>query len=104
MEFVESINYQSHSPSYRLAHGISVRGEKFGLLFYNSKGPKLIFVRSGQWIHPIFFSRKKWDGSIGLNGQRSTSGLLNCRKEGRTSPLSLKCHEPIDKKESETDN
>ena len=58
MEFVESINYQSHSPTYRLAHGISVRGEKFGLLFYNSKGPKLIFVRSGPWIHPIFFSSR----------------------------------------------
>jgi hypothetical protein len=56
MEFVESINDQSLSPSYRLAHGISVRGEKFGLLFYNSKGPKLIFVRSGPWIDPIFFS------------------------------------------------
>jgi hypothetical protein len=52
------------SHSYRLAHGISVRKEKFGLLFYNSKGPKLIFVRSGPWIHPNFFSGeldlKKW--------------------------------------------
>jgi hypothetical protein len=41
-----------------------VRGEKFGLLFYNSKGPKLTFVRSGPWIHPNFFSGKldlrKW--------------------------------------------
>jgi hypothetical protein len=41
-----------------------VRKEKFGLLFYNSKGPKLTFVRSGQWIHPSFFSEelglKKW--------------------------------------------
>jgi hypothetical protein len=58
-----SIN-QSPSHSYRLAHGISVRGEKFGLLFYNSKGPKLTFVRSGPWIHPNFFSGKldlrKW--------------------------------------------
>jgi hypothetical protein len=32
-----------------------VREERFGLLFYNSKGPKLTFVRSGPWIHPIFF-------------------------------------------------
>jgi hypothetical protein len=41
-----------------------VRKEKFGLLFYNSKGPKLTFVRSGPWIHPNFFSGeldlKKW--------------------------------------------
>jgi putative mycofactocin binding protein MftB len=56
MEFVESIKYQSPSPFYRLAHGISVREEKFGLLFYNSKGPKLTFVRSGPWILPNFFS------------------------------------------------
>ncbi len=46
----------SRSHSYRLARGISMRREKFGLLFYNSKGPKLSFVRSGPWIHPIFFS------------------------------------------------
>ena len=56
MEFAVSINYCSHSHSYRLAHGISVRMEKFGLLFYNSRGPKLTFVRSGPWIHPDFFS------------------------------------------------
>lgn len=56
MEFAVSINYCSHSYSYRLAHGISVRMEKFGLLFYNSRGPKLTFVRSGPWIHPDFFS------------------------------------------------
>jgi hypothetical protein len=41
-----------------------VRKEKFGLLFYDSKGPKLTFVRSGPWIHPNFFSGefglKKW--------------------------------------------
>jgi putative mycofactocin binding protein MftB len=49
---------------YRLAHGVSVRKERFGLLFYNSKGLKLTFVRSGSWIHPNFFSGKldlkKW--------------------------------------------
>jgi hypothetical protein len=49
-----SIRFISHS--YRLSHGISVRKEKFGLLFYNSKGPKLTFVRSGPWILPSFFS------------------------------------------------
>ncbi len=50
--------------SYQLAHGVSVRKEKFGLLFYNSKGPKLTFVHSGPWIHPEFFSGqftlRKW--------------------------------------------
>jgi hypothetical protein len=56
MGFVESIKHQSLSRSYRLAYGISVREEKFGLLFYNPKGPKLTFVRSGLWMHPSFFS------------------------------------------------
>ena len=52
------MNPSNRSPcrSYRLAHGISLRGEKFGLLFYNPKGPKLTFVRSGPWMHPNFFS------------------------------------------------
>jgi hypothetical protein len=49
---------------YRLAHGISVRKEKFGILFYNPKGPKLTFVHSGPWLSPVFFSEKldlgKW--------------------------------------------
>jgi hypothetical protein len=47
-----------------LACGISVRNERFGLLFYNPKGPKLTFLHSGPWIHPEFFSGqlhlKKW--------------------------------------------
>jgi hypothetical protein len=60
------MNSSDRSPfhSYRLAHGVSVRREKFGLLFYNSKGPKLTFVRSGTWILPNFFlgelDLKKW--------------------------------------------
>jgi putative mycofactocin binding protein MftB len=58
------VGYIEEIKLYRLAHGVSVRKEKFGLLFYNSKGPKLIFVRSGSWIHPNFFSGeldlKKW--------------------------------------------
>lgn len=43
---------------YRLTHGIFVRKEKFGLLFYNSKGPKLTFVHSGPWIDLELFSKK----------------------------------------------
>lgn len=42
--------------SYSLAKGIRVRDEKFGLLFYNPKGPKLTFVHSGSWIQADFFS------------------------------------------------
>ena len=41
---------------YRLRRGVRVRDEKFGLLFYSRKGPKLTFVHSGPWIHREFFS------------------------------------------------
>ena len=41
---------------YRLAHGVRVRMENFGLLFYFHYGPKLTFVHIGSWIHPEFFS------------------------------------------------
>ena len=41
---------------YKLQHGVRVREENFGLLFYNRNGPKLTFVRSGPWIRREFFS------------------------------------------------
>jgi putative mycofactocin binding protein MftB len=41
---------------YRLACSIRVRDEKFGLLFYDRRGPKLTFLYSGQWIRSEFFS------------------------------------------------
>ncbi len=40
---------------YRLAKGVHAREERFGLLFYNSKGSTLTFVHSGSWIRPEFF-------------------------------------------------
>jgi hypothetical protein len=39
-----------------LARGIRVRNERFGLLFYNPRGPRLTFVHSGPWIGKEFFS------------------------------------------------
>jgi putative mycofactocin binding protein MftB len=55
---------KSDRRSYHLARGIRLRRERFGLLFYNPKGPKLVFVHSGALIQPEFFSGKihlkKW--------------------------------------------
>ena len=49
---------------YRLADRVSVRKERFGLLFYSPIGPRLTFVHSGTWIQPELFkgniSLKKW--------------------------------------------
>ena len=41
---------------FQLAHGVRVRLENFGLLFFSHYGPKLTFVHTGPWIHPSFFS------------------------------------------------
>ena len=50
---------------YKLADGVQVRAEKFGLLFYNYRGPRLYFVPSKDLIDVDFF-----------NGRQSVSGLI----------------------------
>ena len=42
-------------PRYSLAPGTQVREEDFGLLFYTMKGPRLYFLRCGQWVKRSFF-------------------------------------------------
>ena len=51
--------------TYKLADGVQVREETFGLLFYNYRGPRLYFVPSKDLIDADFF-----------NGQQSVSGLI----------------------------
>ncbi len=41
--------------TYRLVDGVQVRNEKFGLLFYNYRGPRLYFVPSKQLLGASFF-------------------------------------------------
>ena len=40
---------------YRLATGVQVRNEVFGLLFYDYRGPRLYFVPSKKMINDTFF-------------------------------------------------
>ena len=40
---------------YRLTDGVQVRREKFGLLFYNYRGPRLYFVPTEDLLDPDFF-------------------------------------------------
>lgn len=40
---------------YNLAKGVQVRNEKFGLLFYNYRGPRLYFVPTRNMIASTFF-------------------------------------------------
>lgn len=39
----------------RLAEGVQLRKEKWGLLFYSQPRHKLCFVRSGDWLYPRHF-------------------------------------------------
>ena len=39
----------------RLAEGVQVRKESWGLLFYSQPRHKLCFVRSGDWLFPRHF-------------------------------------------------
>ncbi|MEW6349435.1 MAG: mycofactocin biosynthesis chaperone MftB [Thermodesulfobacteriota bacterium] len=45
--------------AYRLRDGVQVRQEKFGLLFYDYRGPKLHFLPSGDLIGETFFLGKQ---------------------------------------------
>jgi len=42
--------------SYRLHPACRVRQEKFGLLFYDNRGPKLLFAETGSMLPESFFS------------------------------------------------
>lgn len=44
---------------YRLAEGVQVRNEVFGLLFYDYRGPRLYFVPTKQLICDTFFEGKQ---------------------------------------------
>jgi putative mycofactocin binding protein MftB len=47
---------QTHTV-YSLTEGVQVRKEKFGLLFYNYRGPRLYFVPSKDLIDPEVFDK-----------------------------------------------
>jgi len=51
--------------SYHLRDGVQVREEKFGLLFYDYRGPRLYFVPTKNLIGNDFF-----------NGSQSVEGLI----------------------------
>ena len=44
---------------FRLADGVQVRNEAFGLLFYDYRGPRLYFVPSKDLIDDTFFEGRQ---------------------------------------------
>ncbi|MGC8494008.1 MAG: mycofactocin biosynthesis chaperone MftB [Syntrophobacteraceae bacterium] len=60
--------------AFRLVDGIRVRREKFGLLFYDYKGPKIYFVASGRLVEDDFFEGKRTIGQL-ADGLEKEHGL-----------------------------
>ncbi len=63
---------------YTLADGVQVRREKFGLLFYDYRGPRLYFLPSGDLMDDRFF-----------DGERTVRGLVEslCAERDWPQPL-----------------
>ncbi len=49
---------------YNLNEGVQVRNERFGLLFYNYRGPRLYFVPTSDLMDAGFFSGKTSAGEL----------------------------------------
>jgi putative mycofactocin binding protein MftB len=74
-------------PKVSLHRACRVRKERFGLLFYDSRGPRLLFAETGDLLEPGFFT-----GELSMDDtmdrlteaeQRKVTGLLsNLAKKG----------------------
>jgi len=52
---IAGLGFVEMDKHYKLAAGVQVREEDFGLLFYQMKGPRLHFVASGRLLAEDFF-------------------------------------------------
>ncbi len=76
-----------NEPKVSLQRTCRVRKERFGLLFYDSRGPRLLFAETGDLLEPGFFT-----GEVSVDEtmdrlteaeQRKVTGLLsNLVKKG----------------------
>ena len=62
-----------------------VRVEKFGLLFYDMRGPRLLFAETGKLMEPDFFQGEEpvdaFLGRLGTRDQNRVRSLLAKLKE-----------------------
>jgi putative mycofactocin binding protein MftB len=56
---------------YVLHPACRVRKEKFGLLFYDLRGPRLLFVETGDALDPALFR----EGGVGAEAFRPNQGV-----------------------------
>jgi putative mycofactocin binding protein MftB len=78
------------SAGCKLHPACRVRAEKFGLLFYDLRGPRLLFAETGELISPDFFQGKEpveqFLGKLDLRNQNRVHGLLaKLREKGYIS-------------------
>jgi putative mycofactocin binding protein MftB len=52
---------------YRLARGVQVRKEDWGLLFYSQGESKIYFAKSGDWLHPLYSGGTSHSDSLYYN-------------------------------------
>ena len=74
----------------RLHPACRVRSEKFGLLFYDLRGPRLLFAETGALLEPDFFSGNEpvdaFLGRLDLRDRNKIQGLLvKLREKGYLS-------------------
>ena len=69
----------------RLHPACRVRSEKFGLLFYDLRGPKLLFAETGALLEPDFFN--------GNEPADAFLGQMNKRDQNRVESLLVKLRE-----------
>lgn len=78
------------SAGVKLHPACRVRSEKFGLLFYDLRGPRLLFAETGTLLEPEFFQGKEpVDAFLGRLGEREQnrlkSLLVKLREKGYLS-------------------
>jgi len=66
--------------AYWLAEGVQVRKEKFGLLFYDYRGPRLYFLPTGDLISDAFFFSGQTVGQL-ADAIRQKHGLASRQAE-----------------------
>jgi putative mycofactocin binding protein MftB len=69
----------------RLHPACRVRAEKFGLLFYDLRGPRLLFAETGALLEPDFFK--------GTEPVDAFLGRLDARDQNRVKSLLVKLRE-----------
>ncbi len=69
----------------RLHPACRVRSEKFGLLFYDMRGPRLLFAETGKLMEPDFFQGEEpvddFLGRLDSRDQKRVRSLLAKLKE-----------------------